>query len=361
MAIRWRVLVVDGGGIRGVVPAYVLSRLEADLGRPIYTLFDCVGGTSTGGIIAMGLSAPVVPRGDLRTPWTAAEILSFYLHEEQRLFVGNGRGLFAAKYVGEHPSDPRSGIAAWLREKLGADLTLSAAAAAMRRLEGSRLKNAFTTAYTVAAGEGVQPGPVVFDHVEASRDPDEDYFVWEAARGTSAAPTYFPVARIGRGALRGSNARPRHVIDVGVAANNPALYALSHLARESQVHDLREVLVVSLGTGLYNPGYHVGDDRDAGDWGKLQWLLRRDVRGNWSSAIMDVLGNANVLVPAQQLGDLLPKGHFVRIEPRIRYDEASLDGLDAPALLATAEQWIAPGGDGHGAYAALVEALRDGA
>src|SRR4051812_47080385 len=55
---RYTVLAVDGGGIRGVVPARVLQAIEERTGRPAADLFDLIAGTSTGGIIALGLTRP---------------------------------------------------------------------------------------------------------------------------------------------------------------------------------------------------------------------------------------------------------------------------------------------------------------
>jgi patatin-like phospholipase/acyl hydrolase len=52
------ILAIDGGGIRGIIPARVLQAVEETVGRPVAELFDLVAGTSTGGIIALGLTAP---------------------------------------------------------------------------------------------------------------------------------------------------------------------------------------------------------------------------------------------------------------------------------------------------------------
>ena len=52
------VLSIDGGGIRGIIPAMVIHYLETQTGRPALELFDLVAGTSTGGIIGLGLALP---------------------------------------------------------------------------------------------------------------------------------------------------------------------------------------------------------------------------------------------------------------------------------------------------------------
>ncbi len=56
-----RVLAIDGGGIRGLIPALVLAELERCAGRPIAQLFDLIAGTSTGGILACALGKPGPP------------------------------------------------------------------------------------------------------------------------------------------------------------------------------------------------------------------------------------------------------------------------------------------------------------
>lgn len=58
MRKRIHILSIDGGGIRGVVPSLFLRRLENDLGKPTCRIFDYIVGTSTGAILALGLTKP---------------------------------------------------------------------------------------------------------------------------------------------------------------------------------------------------------------------------------------------------------------------------------------------------------------
>ena len=58
MAPAFKVLAVDGGGIRGIIPALVLAAIEEQTQPPDSELFDLVSGTSTGGIIALGVTKP---------------------------------------------------------------------------------------------------------------------------------------------------------------------------------------------------------------------------------------------------------------------------------------------------------------
>ena len=58
MSFACKILAIDGGGIRGVIPAYILQQIEGVLGKPLYQCFDVVAGTSTGGMITLGLTTP---------------------------------------------------------------------------------------------------------------------------------------------------------------------------------------------------------------------------------------------------------------------------------------------------------------
>jgi len=53
-----KVLSIDGGGIRGIIPAMVVAHIERQMGQPAHELFDLMVGTSTGGILALGLARP---------------------------------------------------------------------------------------------------------------------------------------------------------------------------------------------------------------------------------------------------------------------------------------------------------------
>jgi hypothetical protein len=89
-----RILTIDGGGIKGVFPAAFLATLEDEIGGPIADYFDLIAGTSTGGIIAIGLGLGM----------TAKELLDVYRETGSRIFCPRRFGaglmsLFRAKYT----------------------------------------------------------------------------------------------------------------------------------------------------------------------------------------------------------------------------------------------------------------------
>ena len=90
---RFQVLALDGGGVRGIFTAALLAGLEEDVGSPVVDHFDLVVGTSTGGIVALGLGAGMTPR----------QILDFYVGERhgdlrRRRRWTHVQRLFRAKY-----------------------------------------------------------------------------------------------------------------------------------------------------------------------------------------------------------------------------------------------------------------------
>src|SRR5450432_4171345 len=78
-----RILSIDGGGIRGIIPARILAHIEELTNRPIASLFDLVAGTSTGGILALGLTIPKFPGRPL---YAAQEFVAMFEREGPRIF-----------------------------------------------------------------------------------------------------------------------------------------------------------------------------------------------------------------------------------------------------------------------------------
>ncbi len=78
-----KVLSIDGGGIRGVIPAVILQHIEAEAGKPISELFDMIVGTSTGGILACGLA---MPGDDGKPKFSTSDMLALYVDRGKDIF-----------------------------------------------------------------------------------------------------------------------------------------------------------------------------------------------------------------------------------------------------------------------------------
>ena len=118
-----KVLCIDGGGIRGLIPALVLAEIELRTGRRIAEMVDFVAGTSTGGILACALTRP---GPDGRPLFSAEELAGIYVEEGPRIFHRSllKRILSVEGWVDERYDD--EGLDAALERYLG-DGTLSEA------------------------------------------------------------------------------------------------------------------------------------------------------------------------------------------------------------------------------------------
>ena len=266
-----RILSIDGGGIRGLIPALVLAELERQTGRAVADCFDLIAGTSTGGILALGLAKPGL---DGRPHYRAQDLANLYLREGGRIFhegtfrrLTNPMGIRAAKY-------PAEGIEEVLQDYFGE----------------ARLKEALTellvTAYDIEKRD-----PFFYRSRRAGLDPRYDVPMRLAARATSAAPTYFEPAEVQWPGERDL------LVDGGVFANNPALCAYAEACqRLRETGDPGgEILLVSLGTGSYTRPYRYEEART---WG---------VAG-WARPILDVIFDGVGDTVDYQLRQLLPPG-----------------------------------------------------
>lgn len=248
------ILSVDGGGIRGLIPALVLARLEemlaehpdTETGARLSDYFHLFAGTSTGGLIALALTAP--------EGVAAGKLADFYLEDGPKIF---GRGmLHAMGSMGglSGPTYESAPLAEALEERLGESKVSQAK------------RDLMVTAYDMTARE-----PFFFKRWRALESKDHDYSIVDAGLATSAAPTYFP----SHGLRVPGDAEPHALVDGGVFADDPTIAAIAEaLGRSSDAparlgpHDL---FVVSLGTSRYVPRYR---QRDVSGWGKFDWVLR---------------------------------------------------------------------------------------
>ena len=222
MAAPFRVLAIDGGGIRGVIPATVLVELERRLApRSLATVFDLIVGTSTGGIIALGWAAPT---GE-KPRHTAQELLDLYMNDAESIFPGGGR-----------VAHPRAG---WLRD--GTRYLASELEEMLVRFFGdvpmtAALTGVVVTSYDLAHGE-----PVTLSS-RTEFGGFGDLTMVAAARATSAAPMFFAPEIVVDGE------RERVLVDGGLYANNPSVLGYLLGGQVAAREDLPLVLV-SLGTG----------------------------------------------------------------------------------------------------------------
>ena len=288
-----RVLAIDGGGIRGLIPALLLAELEDRSERPVFELFDLMAGTSTGGILVAALCAP----GQL----PAAEVAQIYEEEGPRIF---DRSLRQRIQSAEGLIDEKYDAAALNR--------------ALDRFIGDKRLSTARPDLLVPTYDTAAPGPHFFKTTKARADPADDARLADVARATSSAPTYFEPLEMG----------PRALLDGGVFAVNPAMSALAEVLRDSPGAD---IILVSLGTGERT---HKRSFDEIKDWGLVEW----------ARPILDVVFDGSSDAVDYQARHVLGDEHYWRFQTELtlasdELDDASEENLRA--LRQQAEQLIA--------------------
>ncbi|MBD2608151.1 patatin-like phospholipase family protein [Scytonema hofmannii FACHB-248] len=298
-----KILSIDGGGIRGILPAKILQAMDSELKKlqpkDIASAFDLIGGTSTGGIIALGLCA--TPKIDNRTVrYTPSDLLSFYTENAKDIFqVQNhfppttGPGIKAAQYKAE-------GIESFLKSKFG---TL-----AMSEIE----KPVVVFAFDIRNNQ--------LQYISSKSLDGFNCFVWEAARATSAAPTYFPAKSI----------QNKVLVDGGVYMNNPSLQLL-FLAKQ-QYPDAKQYVLVSLGSGRANFSYESCINSGLYGWLASGEGLVFDGKG----ALFNIMMYGGDLAIDNQLKSIEKEGilplTYYRLQPELGKKEVQLDGINTKSI-----------------------------
>lgn len=263
---KYKILSIDGGGIRGIIPAFILAEIERRTQKPIFSLFDLIAGTSSGGILALGLTKPRLNSDVsdlLLAQYTAEDLLQLFLEYGVEIFyeplferlIGPIEDIFLQP---KYSSKSREEI---LSQYFG-----------NAQLENN-LKEVFVTSYDIE-----QRIPVFFTNKLEKQEIESKNFhnlcsgftLLDAALGTTATPTYFAPHRLVNPYNTGS---VYTLIDGGVFANNPTHLAIleaqiSSKRKAKKVLNTEDILVVSLGTGSLTSKYPY---KEVKNWGLLQW------------------------------------------------------------------------------------------
>jgi hypothetical protein len=289
------VLSIDGGGVRGIIAARFLEELERSAGKPIADLFDLIVGTSTGGILGLGLVAPSEGNPSL-SRHTASNMVKFYETLGGKIFPQKGfvRGALEAIpslfYSYKYSATP-------LEEELRA------------ALGDTQLKFA-RTPIVITSYDDRAKGTYLFKSHRARLDGGLDFYMRDVARATSAAPTYFPVAEIGS---IGGIPKKFKLVDGGMGANNPAIEALDE-ARNLFGHG-RHIRLISVGTGHYPNGYEFCGD--------VPYVLRA---GQTISQLFDAQSHRSSETMKAKASD--PNLSYYRFQPFLQKDLVEMDRSD---------------------------------
>lgn len=271
-----KILVIDGGGIRGCLSLRILQELE----RRIHAIekekrnvesdqqlshlaqkFDLVSGTSTGGIISLGLTVPVNSERSNIPGYRPADLLEIYTKYGKKIFQKSClRSIFTC-----------CGLSRPMYSSRG-----------FKQISERYFKNFYLSdcvTSTLITGFAIERfTPIFFKSSMAKNDKSYDFKTKDVALATSSAPTYFkPAHIISRTGVH------YYVIDGGVVVNNPAMSALVEARRLFPSHD--DYLIVSIGTGNTQKSISYSSIRNRGGIGWLPHLLKIFMKG--VSAVVD--------------------------------------------------------------------------
>jgi len=248
-----KILSIDGGGIRGIIPGQVLVALEKKLQEKtgkesrLADYFDFFAGTSTGGILTCICLCPS-ENDPSKARFSAQEAVNLYVENGDDIFsvpfwkkVQSGGGNLDEKY-------PATKLEEALKRYFG-DLRLS-----------QLLKPCLIPSYDIDK----RKANFFCQHDFKEKGDEKDFLVREVCRATSAAPTYFETAMV-----HSMSGAPFPLVDGGVFANNPALCAYSEVRNAVDQPTAKEMLIVSLGTGSENKSYPYDK---AKNWGAIGWI-----------------------------------------------------------------------------------------
>lgn len=280
----FHILALDGGGVKGLATAAILAKLEEDLDTKIVEHFDLLAGTSTGGLIAIGLGLGMRP----------ADILKFYVEKGPRIF--------------HNPVKARN-LMQWFRRKY----SRTSLEEALREVFGEKRLGDSERPLVIPSYDLDSEQVYLFKtphHARLNRDWKVP--AWQVALATSAAPTFFPTYT-GVDSVR--------LIDGGVWANNPVIVAITEAVSMFCV-PLQSIRVLSIGTTrptVIRPGRLDGGGR----------LV-------WAAAAVDVIMKAQSFSANTQAVHLLGKDKVYRLDSVVPNGLFGMDKLNERQMLSWA-------------------------
>ncbi|KRX02408.1 Acyl transferase/acyl hydrolase/lysophospholipase [Pseudocohnilembus persalinus] len=294
-------LSIDGGGMRGIIPGVMLEYLAKETKQEPFQMFDCVGGTSIGGIIALGVTGTLDGRNPI-VPSTG--ITNFFETHGADIFNKSKIVQIWNNLMDRSKYDP-IGLQECLNNyfqnaKLsdilpGTNVLVTSVKREINRIQG---KNSAK----------------IFRSRQAVFDQNKNFYMRDVGRATSAAPTFFPSAEI----QNISGSKSYSLIDGGIGQNNPAKFVLDDIKKEAlNSGNENNFFLVSLGTGILKVTSSI--DKNSGLLNILPLIegiqesgihyVEKDIEKNYS-------------------------GHYVRAQPLVPLDKskADLDSIE-PSIL----------------------------
>jgi patatin-like phospholipase/acyl hydrolase len=274
------VLALDGGGIRGLIPATILTAIEQKVGRPIHETFDLIAGTSTGGIIAVAIGAGA----NNGAPYRPVDLVKLYLENGPEIFK---RGVFTD-----------------LRKWFGPKYSPDALERTLLKFFGETELASAKVPLLIGSYDLENQIPFFFKSQRVPANPNYNWKLCQVARATSAAPTFFPPVQV-----KNTYHESYTLVDGGVCINNPAMAAY---AEARHIYGEADFLVASIGTGDRQDGLRYAEVKG---WGLAQWAKQ----------IGPVFMDSTSETADQELYFLLGRHNHFRLQAELKYASNEMD------------------------------------
>jgi patatin-like phospholipase/acyl hydrolase len=293
-----RILSIDGGGIRGILPGEILVSLEHKLkvqsGNPdarIGDFFDLIAGTSTGAVLG---AAYIFPNKEGRPKFSAQEAVNIYFKEGDKVFNGGIWPYLDKLRLLKEEKYSTHELEKILKKYFG------------KTKLSELLKPTCFISYDIKKREQV----IFRQHCALVRN--EDFLVSDLLRGSTAAPTYFEPARI----YSLSPINKKYIlVDGGMVASDPALCAYSEAIKFSGVSGIKDMIIVSLGTGKQLTSYKYKETKN---WGIF----------NWARPAIDIALSGGAQMThyyLKQISSTVENTKYYRIQPDLYDANSALD------------------------------------
>jgi uncharacterized protein len=312
-----RILSIDGGGIRGVLPAVIIreieNRLSEKTGKKEYIAdyFDLIAGTSTGGILT---ACYLTPNEHQRPKFSAADAVQLYLNKGKEIFKKNKlKNILSLFSVLDEKYDAKN-LECILNDYFE-DKTIK-----------DFIKPSIITSYDIEKRK-----VMIHSQTNAQNKKCSNFKIKDIARATSAAPTYFEPALINN-----EDNNRFALIDGGVFASNPAMCGYSEARTidfKKELNDTskpsfpsaKNMFIVSVGTGTIEKKYTYQKMKKAG-------------LAKWVKPVIDIMMTANadtVDYHLKQIYNTLnneDQKHYLRLEPTLEKSSPKMDDVSEKNL-----------------------------
>lgn len=276
-----RILCIDGGGVRGIIPAMILQKIEEITKKHPSELFDMIVGTSLGGVISLLLAAP---NKEKKPVMSTTEIVNMFINHSQNIFKKETLKQIESIRGMEDEKNRSNGLEDVLKKYLG---------------ETNLSESLVPLAITSFNLENYKP------YIFRSWDKTEDFNMKFVGKAASAEPTYFELA-----SGFSKEQKKFSCIDGAIIANNPTMIAWTEA--KSLFPDANKFYFLSLGTGKCNTKINCEEVKD---WSSLEWV----------QPALNIMMNGQSTLVHKQMKSIFPEESYCRLQTKLTDDLVELD------------------------------------